>query len=273
MFKLFKKKPTPVQDLQTKNRRAAGIPTTAEKLMKINYITPAGTVWKLGQDIAKEHHVLIAGTTGSGKSTLLNSFMYTALHDSPAQIEFILVDLKRVELADYQTLPHLIQYCVEPEEAIAALDRLIDIMEKRFEIMDQKHIRQYDGTHIWYVVDELADLISQRPRDVITRICRIGRLGRATNIHLLLCTQDPSKKTIPAQIVQNMTCRIALRCMTAIESRQIINLAGAERLPRYGQALFLNAEGLRQVVVPMTDREDIQRIVDYWTSPGCFFYN
>lgn len=268
---LFRRNKKPLT-YQQQNMKTIGIPTDPKQLKKMYYVTPQMTVWNLGLAMEKEHHILIAGTTGSGKSTLLNSFIYTTLAHSPSVNQFILVDLKRVELADYKSLPHVLQYCTEPEDAIAALDQLIGIMEDRFKLMDLQGLRQYPGGHIWYVVDELADLISQRPRDVISRICRIGRLGRATNIHLLLCTQDPSKKTIPAQIVQNMTCRIALRCMTAIESRQIINIGGAEKLPRYGRALFLNADGLVQIEVPRTNDEDIKSIVSYWTSPDCIVY-
>lgn len=203
-------------------------------------------------------HTLIAGTTGAGKSVLLNSIMYSLIkdcEDDPYVLpHFYLVDTKRIELKLYRDLAD--EYVTEPDEVPGMLDEVLDLMEDRYDSMEGK---EYYGTHVYIVIDELADLLYTD--GVLERIVRIGRLGRAARIHLLMCTQDPSRHTLTAQIMQNMTTCVALRCKDVTESKQIIRTPGAETLPKHGKAIVSDQDGYRVINIPLTPDEDIRYIV------------
>ena len=129
---------------------------------------------------------------------------------------------------------------------VRELDSVIYIMEKRFKRMGDKK-KTAEGPY-YVVIDELADMITIK--GVLERLVKIGRLGRAANIHLLCATQDPSRRTLPAQLMQNFTCTVALRCRSAIESRQIIGVPGAELLPKYGYGYRWDADGIEKFAIP-----------------------
>ena len=204
-------------------------------------------------------HTLIAGTTGSGKSVLLNSIIYALLKDGIVTGNipcFTLIDTKWVELKQYKNLPAVSQYVTEPEDVPEALDNVINTMIKIYSEMPGKETTK---GHHYVVIDELADVLSTY--GVLERIIKIGRLGRAAHIHLLCCTQDPSRHTLSAQLVQNFTTRVALRCLDEIESKQIIRISGAEKLPKYGKAIALDSFGYKKIDVPLTPDEDIDELV------------
>lgn len=190
-------------------------------------------------------HTLIAGTTGSGKSVLLNDVLkYIQKHEGFCSM----FDLKRVELNEYRNDPMCNHYTSEPEDVTKELDSIIFIMEQRFKRMGNK--KRTDEWPLYVVIDELGDMVTIK--GVLERLVKIGRLGRAANIHLLCATQDPSRRTLPAQLMQNFTCTVALRCRSAIESRQIIGVPGAETLPKYGYAYRWDADGIEKFAVPYT---------------------
>lgn len=219
--------------------------------------------FRLHETILNSPHTLIAGTTGSGKSVLLNGILLNLLKEKP-DAGFVLIDTKRVELRAFKDAPNCIYRAVEREEAEYALDMMTVGMETRFEKMEESNLKESDEFHIFIVIDELADLLSAK--DEISKSClesivRLGRLGRAAHMHLLCCTQDPSRSTLTAQLMQNFTTCIALRCKSDIESKQIIGIAGAEELPRHGKAILSDSFGYTYVNIPFTTDEDVNAVV------------
>lgn len=209
-------------------------------------------------------HTLIAGTTGSGKSVLLNTVLYSLIKANIIEGQtsnFIMIDPKRVELKLYRNCPVCWRYVTEPEQVPGALDYAIEIMEDRYTNMPGK---EYQGSHIYIVIDELADILSTP--GVLERIVKIGRLGRAAHIHLLMCTQDPSRTTLSAQIMQNITTSVALRCKDVTESKQIIRTSGAENLPKHGKAIVSDPDGYHTIKIPFTPDEDIQELLEAITE-------
>lgn len=193
-------------------------------------------------------HTLIAGTTGSGKSVLLNDVIRYLIDEGPIGSLCHFFDLKRVELKEYQEESICSQYITEPEDVLDELDFIIFMMDERYKEMTGK---KTDKFPIYVVIDELGYLLDVD--GALERLVTIGRLGRAANIHLLCCTQDPSRRTLPAQLMQNFTCTVALRCRSAIESRQIIGIPGAESLPQYGYAYRWDANGIEKFAVPFSE--------------------
>ena len=209
-------------------------------------------------------HLLIAGATGSGKSVLLNNCLYSILDryslNGEQLPQFVFVDPKRVELYQYKRLPDIL-YCCENSDTITALNRVINTMENRYKYMQELGERKYNGRAIYIIIDELADLMLTCRRAVLPLLQRIAQLGRAANIHLYACTQCPNRRVIPAELTLNFTDKIALRCDSSIESRQVINIAGAEKLPIYGQGIWRAPGVLQQIDIPLISDNDITRLV------------
>lgn len=228
--------------------------------------TPGGTAAAACVDMLKQPHLLIAGSTGSGKSVLINTLIYTALYAAPHKAQFILIDPKRVELIDYARLPHTISYSTEPVEIAAALNYSIDLMESRYKKMQRKRQKKSDEGNVYIIIDEFADLMTTQKKQTLPALIRLAQLGRAANIHLILATQRPTKDIITGQIKVNIDARVALRCPTAQDSRNIINTKGAENLPRYGYGYYLNANGCELIAIPLTPPEDLTNRIKWWTS-------
>lgn len=228
---------------------------------------PPGPEWPDAKEILSEAHILIGGTTGSGKSVLLNSLLYALLKDSPDVNSFIFVDLKKVELGEYAQLPNTIAYCTKHDVALQFISRAVDTMNERYREMAETGKKQWEGEHIWIIIDEMADLL-QSNRLSTTALCtKIVRLGRAANIHLIAATQNPTRDDgggLPLDIAQNFTAAIALRCRSDIESENIIGKAGAEFLPRYGKGYLWNANGIRKIDIPMVSKEDRIKRIEFW---------
>lgn len=229
--------------------------------MKRMWITPAGYKWSDWDQATRGAHTLIAGTTGSGKSVLINSLIFNLLLKSPNEVEFCLIDPKRVELSKYKKLPHVWKYCQEIGDIVSALDGVINTMESRYKKME----RGYNNfTELYVIIDELADLMVTSQRVILPKLQRISQLGRACGIHLICATQAPNRRVIPAELTLNFTERICLHCASQIESRQAIGAPGGELLPRYGEALWSSCGTLENVLVPMTPSEDINSRISYW---------
>lgn len=232
----------------------------------MTYTTPAGSIPGLYTDILKQPHAIIAGATGSGKSVVINGLIYAGLYKAPPEVGFVLIDPKRVELIQYAHLPHVIRYASEPGDILGALCSTVDLMERRYTYMQGRRCRRWTGQEIYIFVDEYADLITTQKSAVKPLFCRLAQLGRAAGIHLVLATQRPTRDIIDGQIKVNIDARLALRCPTAQDSRNIINQSGAEELPRYGEGLYLTPDTMRPVLVdvPMIPDAELDRLITHW---------
>ena len=230
--------------------------------------TPGGMAAAVCLDMLKQPHMLIAGSTGSGKSVLLNSLIYTALYKAPPQLQFILIDPKRVELNQYRPLPHCLRYASEPDEIAATLAAAAAYMDNRYKALQAQGLKEWNGGHIYIIIDEFADLMTTQKRDTLPQLQRLAQLGRAAHIHLIAATQRPTKDIVNGQIKVNMDSRVALRCPTAQDSRNILDVKGAETLPRFGFGYYLTPETMRLqlVKIPYTDPADLAARVQWWTD-------
>ena len=202
-------------------------------------------------DLAKMPHLLIAGATGSGKSVCVNALITSILmHARPDEVRLILVDLKRVELAPYDGLPHLLQHViVEPHEAKAALNWAVREMEERYKALASHTVRNITAynekvapderlPYVVLIIDELADLIMREGRKVEDPIVKIAQKARAVGIHLVLATQRPSVNVVTGLIKANVPSRIAFAMASMIDSRTVLDQPGAEDLIGRGDMLY-----------------------------------
>jgi S-DNA-T family DNA segregation ATPase FtsK/SpoIIIE len=199
-------------------------------------------------------HLLIAGQTGSGKSIMINSIITSLLYrNTPSDLKLILVDPKRVELAPYNDIPHLLTPVItEPEKCISALKWAVAEMDRRYKELSEsgrrniteynKQNREHSMPYVVIIIDELADLMMMAARDVESLIVRIAQKARAVGIHLVLATQRPSVDVITGLIKANIPARIAFTTSSQVDSRTIIDQIGAEKLLGQGDMLFLTAE-------------------------------
>lgn len=209
---------------------------------------------KLINDMLRQPHLLIAGATGSGKSVLINGIVKTIIRTSPND-KLVLIDPKKVELWEYHRDRHTLAYADETAAIVATLRNCIQTMELRYFAMKQTGAKEAPFSHIYVIIDEYADLMITAKKEVQPLIIRLSQLGRAARIHLIMATQRPTRDIITGAIKVNMDSRVALRCPTAQDSRNIINMNGAEKLPRYGKGYYLTPETMHPVLVdiPMID--------------------
>lgn len=207
-------------------------------------------------DLARMPHLLIAGATGSGKSVCINSVILSLLvNNSPEELRMILVDPKRVELNGYNGLPHLLTPVItESKDTVSALAYCVREMERRYKLFassGKRNIEQYNQApdlveghlpFIVLVIDELADLMMVAAREVEGSIVRLAQMARAVGIHLVIATQRPSVDVITGLIKANIPTRIAFAVASQIDSRTIIDMAGAEKLLGYGDMLYVSTE-------------------------------
>ena len=227
--------------------------------------TPRMEYYSLYADMLKQTHLLIAGATGSGKSVVINGIITTSLQYSPEQVQYILIDPKRVELVDYRPLPHTIVYASEPNTMVQALQRAMSLIEGRYSIMQGQHTKKYSGSHIYIVIDELADLMTTNKKQVQPLIQRIAQIGRAANVHIIAATQCPLSAVIPTPIKVNFDSRVGLRTRSKQDSRNILGCGGCELLPSYGQGYYMTAQGIELYKIPMYDQSTATQLIQYWT--------
>lgn len=233
-------------------------------------------------EIGRMPHVLIAGQTGSGKSVCINSFLASILfRATPAEVKFILVDPKRVELTGYNGVPHLLSpVIVDPEKVISALRWILSEMDRRYKLFAQAGARNIDGynemsgfqalPYIVLVIDELADIILFSPVEVEDAITRIAQMSRATGIHMVLATQRPSVDVITGLIKANIPCRIAFAVSSQVDSRVILDTQGAEKLLGRGDMLYLPPEQAKPIRIQgsfISDKE-INALVSFLKTQG-----
>ena len=233
------------------------------------YITPGGNVYTLFDDMAEQPHLLIAGATGSGKSVVVNGIIFNLLHRGPASAGLILIDPKRVELAQYKSCPHVLRYASEPDTMPDALRYALSVTESRYKEMQRKGVRKYQGGDVYVIIDELADLMTTQKKAVLPLLQRLCQIGRAARVHVIACTQCPLAKVIPTEVKVNFDSRVALRTRSAQDSRNILSRTGCELLPRYGQGYYMTPEGLNLWNIPMYSDSDVEKLVEYWTSEQC----
>lgn len=237
---------------------------------KVLWTTPGGSVPKLYYDMINQPHMLIAGATGSGKSVVINGMIRTiATIYTPSEARLVLIDPKRVELKRWEDLPHTMYRATEDHTIVNALCRIVDTMERRYTDMENRNLLKWDRDQIYVFIDEFADLMTTAKAAVTPCVIRLAQLGRAAGIHLILATQRPTRDIITGQIKVNLDSRLALRCPTAQDSRNIINVKGAEFLPRIGRGYYLTPETMQpqlwEIPAPVDDAEALVR---YWNTEG-----
>ncbi len=243
-------------------------------------------------DLAKMPHLLVAGATGSGKSVCVNALITSILMRArPDEVRMILVDLKRVELAPYNGLPHLLQHViVEPGEAKAVLNWAVREMEERYKLLAGHTVRNIaafnsradleDGERMPYIVliiDELADLIMREGRKVEDPVVKIAQKARAVGIHLVLATQRPSVNVVTGLIKANVPSRIAFAMASMIDSRTVLDSPGAEDLIGRGDMLYQPVDlprPVRMQGVFVSDQE-VTAVTKHWMDQtgGRTFYD
>lgn len=233
-------------------------------------------------DIAKMPHVLIAGSTGSGKSVCINAFLASLLYrNSPAEMKFILVDPKRVELSLYNGIPHLLTpVIVEVDKVLSALKWAMSEMDRRYKLFASAGTRNIEGynelagfqalPYLMIVIDEMADVMMFAPVEVEDAICRLAQMARATGIHLILSTQRPSVDVITGLIKANIPSRIAFNVTSMIDSRVIIDGPGAEKLLGKGDMLYIPPDQSKpsRIQGAFISDSEVHKLVDFLKSKG-----
>jgi S-DNA-T family DNA segregation ATPase FtsK/SpoIIIE len=250
-------------------------------------------------DLAGMPHLLIAGSTGAGKSVAINAMIMSILYKAtPDQVRLILVDPKRLELGNYEGVPHLYTPIItEPKLAANALRNAVREMERRLKLLAAKGVRNIDqynklfdqnGTpslfdeegdekpipYIVIIIDELADLMMLDSSNVEESITRLAQMARAVGIHLVLATQRPSVDVITGLIKANFPARVSFRVATKVDSRTILDANGAEALLGKGDMLYLPSGSARvhRLHAPFVTEKEIAAVVEFWKSQGLAEY-
>ncbi len=245
-------------------------------------------------DLASMPHLLIAGSTGTGKSVAINAMIMSILYKStPDEVRLILVDPKRLELGNYEGVPHLYTPIItEPKLAANALRNAVREMERRLKLLAAKGVRNIDSTtsclttrpaclatirhdegpipYIVIIIDELADLMMLDGHNVEESITRLAQMARAVGIHLVLATQRPSVDVITGLIKANFPARVSFRVATKVDSRTILDANGAEALLGRGDMLYLPSGSARvhRLHAPFVTEKEIAAVVEFWKAQG-----
>jgi DNA segregation ATPase FtsK/SpoIIIE, S-DNA-T family len=246
-------------------------------------------------DLAGMPHLLIAGSTGTGKSVAINAMIMSILFKStPAEVRLVLVDPKRLELGNYEGVPHLYTPIItEPKLAANALRNAVREMERRLKLLAAKGVRNIDSYNrlfddtpslfsdqtnpedgpipkIVIIIDELADLMMLDGNNVEESITRLAQMARAVGIHLVLATQRPSVDVITGLIKANFPARVSFRVATKVDSRTILDANGAESLLGRGDMLYLPSGSARvhRLHAPYVTEKEIEAVVEFWKAQG-----
>ena len=243
-------------------------------------------------DLAKMPHLLIAGATGSGKSVTIHTLITSLIYrNSPEEMRFIMVDPKRVELTLYNNIPHLLTPVItDAKKAILVLKWLGKEMDRRYDILEAESVRDIDSYHknilapafarakptdeatfpetmpyIVVIIDELADIMQTYPKELEAAVVRLAQMSRAVGIHLVLSTQRPSVNVITGLIKANIPARIALQVASQIDSRTILDGAGAEKLLGAGDMLYLSADMAKPIRIQSAfiSEQEVKRVTKF----------
>lgn len=264
------------------------IPNPAPRTVELGDIAPARPPLAFGVgigpdnrpvslDMANLPHLAVAGASGSGKSSLLHTILCNLLlRETPDDLRLLLIDLKRVELGQYRGLPHLLEPTItNSARAVEALEELGDEVERRYGILEEagalnlasyNHATGYTLPRILCVVDELGDLMLQAHKRVEAAIMRLGQLGRACGVHVIVATQSPHAQILSGLIKANMPGRVALRVASGVHSRVAIDQTGAEKLLGQGDALLQDGRSpvLQRFQSAHVPESVIAGIVGHW---------
>jgi len=236
-------------------------------------------------DLEKMPHLLVAGSTGSGKTIFLQSLILSLIYkNSPQILRLILVDPKRVEFPIYSPLPHLLSPVIfNAQKTVNVLNWLIGEMERRFEVLSEVKMRDIQGynnlmsknsklreeygimPYIVLIIDELADLMAAKGREIEAGIVRLSQLARAVGIHLVVATQRPSVDVITGLIKANLTSRVAFQVATQVDSRTILDTSGAETLLGSGDMLFVSSEfgKPKRIQGCFVSQKEVKKVIDF----------
>ncbi|MCL2054138.1 MAG: DNA translocase FtsK [Oscillospiraceae bacterium] len=242
-------------------------------------------------DIGKMPHVIIAGTTGSGKSVCTNSIIMSILYNSsPDDVRLVLIDPKMVEFKTYDGIPHLlIPVVIDPRKAAGALAWAVQEMLKRYKLFSDCNVRDLQGYNemaaqkgdmellprIVIAIDELADLMMAAAKEVEESICRLAQMARAAGMHLIIATQRPTVDVITGLIKANIPSRIALTVSSQIDSRTIIDTAGAEKLLGQGDMLYYPSGIPKPIRIQgcFCSTKEVEKVVEYIKGDGVASYD
>jgi S-DNA-T family DNA segregation ATPase FtsK/SpoIIIE len=239
-------------------------------------------------DLRKLPHLLVAGATGSGKSVCLNTIIASFLYkSSPEEVQLLMIDPKRVELTVYNGIPHLVSPVVtDPKKAATALRWAVKEMERRYELFADAGARNIEAYNKWMkdnlqrypegellpyiaiIIDELADLMLVAAAEVEDAICRLAQMARAAGMCLIIATQRPSVDVITGLIKANIPSRIAFAVSSQVDSRTILDMAGAERLLGKGDMLYypVGASKVIRAQGALVLEKDIEKLVEFWAQ-------
>ena len=241
-------------------------------------------------DISKMPHLLVAGSTGSGKSVCINSFIASILmRYRPDEVKLMMVDPKKVELSNYNGVPHLLCPVVtDPKKASLALQRIVEEMEHRYDLFEENGVKNISGynemidkynednpdckkkkmTYIVVIIDELADLMMVASKEVEDSIMRSTQMARAAGIHLIVATQRPSTDVITGVVKANIPSRISFAVSSQIDSRTILDCSGAEKLLGKGDMLYLPMGENAPIRIQgcFISDDEIRRLIEYVCS-------
>ena len=266
--------------------RTVGLRSVAESAPFLRLQGKGGLPVALGEGTAGEPkvadltdlpHLLIAGATGSGKSVCINSIVASLLlTNEPHRLRMLMVDPKRVELTPFNGIPHLIApVIVDTDEVLAVLRASQNEMLRRYRLMEELKVRNIEGFNkksddqmpaLVIIIDELADLMMAAAYEVEHALVRLAQLGRATGIHLILATQRPSVNVVTGLLKANIPARIAFAVASQVDSRVILDSAGAEKLLGQGDMLLLSSDSPKPIRVQGTfvHEREIEKLVEFW---------
>ena len=230
-------------------------------------------------DLTKMPHLLIAGATGSGKSVCINAVVSSLIYSrSPDQLRLLLVDPKRVELTQYNGIPHMVTPVIVELDAVAKVFRgIINEMFKRYKLLESHSVRNISELnkkfsnalpYLVIVIDELADLMMTSGIEIERSICRLAQLGRATGIHLVIATQRPSVDVVTGLIKSNFPSRVSFSVSSSIDSRTILDTTGAEKLLGKGDMLYLPIDATLPFRLQgcFINDSEISKLVNFWRN-------